>query len=343
MGLHKQSYELEQEVLSVTHDKQRLDDELSVIEQLCAEETSGFTVVQPATESLGSPTSNKRKLLFALSLVTGLVLSRNAIVLLEVAHRRESPLTMWARRLGLPLLVQENSPVTVAEDDFGTRANYDAMRLLALRIQQSVKRPGSTFLFLRAQLPANALTGCYGIWPVVCRSRRQGRVLIVHSGSLGPCGREVVPEPMNERRMSPSYSLAGRNGASRHGEPATVEPDVHGLAAYLTAGSLDLEGLVEPTHLADVDQLQAGDCPLPREAWGTLRMNELLYRLRERYSLILFCGPTVEQPVVDLPPLAARVDGIIFSMPDKNLVSPNAAAVIRDSTQMQAPILGLIA
>jgi uncharacterized protein involved in exopolysaccharide biosynthesis len=339
MDIHKDAHELEQDLVSLSHEKQRLDDELSVIEQLCAEETSGFTVVQPATESLGSPTSNKRKLLFGLSLLLGLMLFA-PIMALEAAHNRESAIKAWARRLGLQLLVHEKSSVAIAEEDFGTPASYDAMRLLALRIQQSVKQPGSAILF--CGLNSNP-TPDWLLWNLArCLSERGERVLLVHSELACACEQDSVPATANDNRLLAGHSSTVRNSAGSDLESTTAVDSGRGLAAYLTAGSLDLERLIDPTQLVDVDQLQLGDCPLPREAWGTQRMNELLYRLRERYSLILFSGPTIEQPI-DLQMLAARVDGIIFSMPDKCLVSPMASAVVRDLTQMHAPILGLIA
>jgi Mrp family chromosome partitioning ATPase len=127
-----------------------------------------------------------------------------------------------------------------------------------------------------------------------------------------------------------------------HGHCATAVAEDISLAAWLAGDSSDVEGLLKPTQLPNVDQLLACDDRLPREAWGTQRVTDLLAELRERYTLVLISGPTVEQ-AVDLQMLAARVDGIVLSAPARSVVGPKANAVVRDLSHLQAPILGLIA
>lgn len=350
--VHHQAAELEREALAVDHERQRIDDELSVVEQMCRTHLSGFTVVQPATESLMNPMSNKTKLFGACTMLCWLLLA-TPLFAFEVLRSREPAAVTCARRLGMPLLAYlGQSEVAAPDDEHRLHWNYDAVRLLALRIQQSLEQPGSAIMFCGLAWAATPR------WLMLnlarCFSERGERILLFDLG--GECskpGSELNPPIVGSGDRlnlhgSNGYSNGashtnGRNGhAATHAGPHAVLAEPEGLAAWLASQSTDLDELISPTAIPDVDQLQVGDCTLPREAWGTARMSDLMKQLRQRYSLILVSGLTTSR-VVDMQLMAARVDGIIFTMPEGAAVEGHTDAVIRDMAQLKAPVLGLIA
>lgn len=354
-----QAAELEHEAMAVDHERQRIDDELSMVEQLCGAHTSGFTVVQPATESLINPTSNKTKLFGACTVLTWLLLAA-PLFAFEVLRSREPAALTTARRLGMPLLARLGQPEAgAAGDEHRLHANYDAVRLLALRIQQSLDQPGSAIMFCGLDwTPAPK-------WLLLnlarCFSERGERILLLDLGRADwpSAGCELNPPVVSgAERLAPGsngHDLAYANGLSRpngrtnghaaahaRSHAAVAEPEAPSLAAWLASQSTDPDELISPTAIPDVDQLQVGDCPLPREAWGTARMSDLMKQLRQRYTLILVSGLTTSR-VVDMQLIAARVDGIIFTMPEGAEVEAHSNAVVRDLAHLNAPVLGLIA
>ncbi len=69
------------------------------------------------------------------------------------------------------------------------------------------------------------------------------------------------------------------------------------------------------------------------------RLTKLIDQFRDRYSMILMCGPSTLHPA-DLQMLAARADGIVFTVNKKSLSSVYGEEVINDLIELGAPIWG---
>jgi len=86
----------------------------------------------------------------------------------------------------------------------------------------------------------------------------------------------------------------------------------HGLSAYLTKESNDLESLVHSTEVPNLDVVCCGSVPTnPSELIGSPRMMDFLEKVKGRYDrVILDCPPVsaVSDPLI----IAAMCDGVVY-------------------------------
>lgn len=318
-SVRRQILELNNRVSAAALHRQRVEELGDSNRQLQNSEFHEVSVVQPARPALVPYVSNYKKLLAGAFVVAGLVLVA-PVAFLEVLALKEPAVNATARLLGLPVLAarpgeRPTSRVWQATDQ---NASEDFARLLSLRVQQCVLKPGYVLLFScmdRCPSPVSLLGNL-----ARCFSERDHRVLLVDVGA----------DQRSHAVLKELLADGGRNYAAHQG-----------LAEFLAFKETSLEQVTVPTMIPEVDCLLPGNLPLPREALGTRRFSELFEQLREQYTLIIVVGPGAHQ-AVDLEMLAARADGIVFHTSRPHNVDAPAARVVRHLINLDAPILGVI-
>jgi uncharacterized protein involved in exopolysaccharide biosynthesis len=344
----KRSLDTEHKLEALTSERQRLHDEMSVVQHLRTEHASGFSVVQPATETLESPTSNKKKIFAGLAMLFMLLLSGPMLVL-ELYRGRHAPIVRWARQLDLPVLARvPRRPGIDQAEDFRTSADYEIVRLLALRVQQSISAPGSIVAFCGlSQMP---MRETLLVDLARCFSERGENVLMLRTDVVDD--RSDVRETFDRfitastrtsayrRLRRPAHEAAAAEPQA--GNVATIERDEPCPATNSSADFNEMIDLVRASALPGVNELRLGVASSVREAWGTQSMTDLLLELRSRYTLILISGPTTARSV-DLQMLASRVDGVVLvNTPGVRNVERASNEVVRELAELHAPLLGLI-
>jgi hypothetical protein len=265
-------------------------------------------------------------------------------LLTDLARHRDD-ISTWADRAGLPVLTVPVNPHRPTQRRL-TAGSIDAdhsheLRLLALRIQQSMPRPtGSIVLFSsledRTTLPLiERLAGCF--------ARRQERVLVVDLESPFMPARQRDFDTVVDTSSAEGKKKKDKRSAKAESALATRRMDeITSVSDFLSglgeseAWSLQCEPLRE-----DVDVLPWGNATLPPEAFASRRLTDLLDQCRKRYSLILVAGPPISH-FADLQMVTARCDGLILQC-GASAQAKRYEHYVRELAELEAPLLGIVA
>jgi hypothetical protein len=209
---------------------------------------------------------------------------------------------------------------------------------LALRIQQSLRRPGAVIVFSllsHAESPLSLICKL-----AICFAEREELVLVVDAGSTLAQSRAVLASLFHGTPhrtpdgapLDPTLVDEGSNASSM----ATF-----GVSDFLCHEELEMGDLVLHTKFPRVDCIHGGVCPPPREGLASRRMTELLEQSRGRYTMILVAGPSTKSQT-DVQLLAARADGMLFTVSPNTPISSRGHEVIQDLIDLEAPVMGLI-
>ncbi|MCA9148047.1 MAG: hypothetical protein KDA92_02045 [Planctomycetales bacterium] len=227
--------------------------------------------------------------------------------------------------------------------------NSEAMRLLALRIQQSVPGAGSLVLFSGLNHEKSAI-------PMIsylaeCLARREERVLIIDA-----CDRpqDSRSRSMNEDSVNSmmangqSYTTnvsttgAAVSDASLPANVGDVDPSgLIGLSDFLNHANVSPDDMICPTSIPGVDIISSGSSSFPSEGLASSSLTTLLGECRQRYTMILVAGPSTNHPS-DLQMMSARADGILFTVPPTGRFTGNGEEVVKDLLGMGAPVIGIV-
>ena len=186
---------------------------------------------------------------------------------------------------------------------------------MALRIQQSLFRPkGRVVLFSGLDHEESPMTLIRLL--AACFAQREETVLMVQTQPWQTADGE---KNLNDESVQPI------------GRP--------GVAEFLAGDYEDAGQLVIGTGVRGIDFLPGGCALAAPEAMASSRLTELIDQFRENYSMIILCGPSTLHPA-DLQMLAARADGIIFTVNRKSVRAVYGDEVIGDLIELGAPILG---
>ncbi len=258
--------------------------------------------------------SNRLKLFVFVFSACGLLFSLPAVVL-ELRRNRPTPAQIVSRRWNLPLLgFNSNRHLNLNGTNTHRQAEDNEVRIMALRIQQStIASEGRVVMFCGLDHDDSPLGLIYEI--ARCLSLREENVLIIETAKF---------------EKEPSF-------ASQQTIDMQVRP---GLADFL-AGSFDTANeLIARTDIRGVSFLPRGTDEATAEVMASSRLTEFIQRARKEYSITLLCGPTTLNPA-DLQMLAARSDGIVFTVNHHSLRDVYGNEVIRDLMQLGAPIIGI--
>jgi len=236
------------------------------------------------------------------------------LVFFEWLKFRPTPVSVISRRWNLPSLGIQTGGRTAARlpaTNLSDEAN--SLRLMALRIQQSLFQPsGKVVLFSSFDHRDSPMSLIRSL--ANCFAMREESVLIIQTL---PCEVE-----------NHTAEGAGTGGSRRKG-----------VAEYLAGECDDLDELVKGTGVVGIDFLPGGCTATASEAMASSRLTTLIDHFRDQYSMILLNGPSTYLPA-DLQMLAARADGIVFTVNNQSLRGVYGGEVLSDLIELGAPILG---
>ena len=292
-----------------------LSQQLDQINQLRECELTEFVVTSPASVNVVDDISSNRKNLFVCSFLGFGLLLTAPLIAMELMRLRPSPITIISRRWNLPVLGSHSLGFSGNTSPNGGVGSQD-LRLMALRIQQSLSRPsGRVVMFSGLDHGESPLALIRSL--SYCLAQREESVLMIQ-----------IP-PTLEAAEGWRF---GNEGSFKAGRP--------GVAEYLASGSEDVTSFVISAGVAGIDFLPGGCSAVASEAMASSRLTSLIEQLRAKYSMIILCGPSTLYPA-DLQMLAARADGIVFTVNQDSVNSVYGNEVIGDLLELGAPILGL--
>lgn len=302
--------ELEQAKLGQVALEQRLDRVIQVIGWNERE----YAVIQSASVDQEKDVKSNWLKLFVFSAFSSGLLMCLPVALLEWLRLRPAPTTVLSRRWNLPILgIQPAARLSKQVIQQPVELDQHSLRMMALRIQQSLYQPnGKVVLFSGLDHEDSPLLMIRDI--AKCLSQREETVLILQTL---PCQVELARN--------------SRGDGKRIGRP--------GVAEFLTGEYDNPIELIIQTGIAGVDFLPGGCTATASEAMASSRLTSLVEGLREKYSTILVCGPSTLHPP-DLQMVAARADGIVFTVNKQSLRGVYGQEVINDLIELGAPILG---
>ncbi len=334
---------LEDEMNSATAYKQQVKMQLQALRQIKASPVKEFSVAAPASWN-GTAKSTFKKIFAGVFIAMCLVLSA-PVFAGEYYFSRESPADETARLFGLPLLSRGTFSSRLGRKKTGELTlsklpgdnGEDSLRLLALRIQQSLRRPGAVIVFSPLEHEESPISLICKL--AVCFAEREELVLVVDAGATLAESRSVLAAlfqgtPHRTPEGAPLDPTLGDDSAGSR--MATF-----GVSDFLCHEELEMGDLILHTKFPRVDCIHGGVCAPPREGLASRRMSELLDQSRGRYSMILVAGPSTKSQT-DVQLLAARADGMLFTVSPNTPISSRGHEVIQDLIDLDAPVMGLI-
>ncbi len=328
--------------------RRSLQEQLDNIRRLEETDLSELTVLTAASWQTTDYSEGRHKV-FVFALAGCLVLLTLPVFALEHFFPSGHPAERAAKSLGIPLVSRGTFVAQQLKHDKVQfhPLNSESLRLLALRIQQSVPGPGSIVVFSGLNHDKSAI-------PMIsylaeCLARREERVLIIdacdraHDTRNGSNHEDLVKSvlspstPPNEdpgTGSSPATDLVARSEP----EPA---PGLVGLADFLVRRDLSADDMICRTSIPGVDMIPSGSAEFPCEGLASSSLTDLLDECRRRYTMILVSGPSTQQPS-DLQMLSARADAILFTMPRNGRANLQAEDTVRDLLDLGAPVIGIV-
>ncbi|WP_146584136.1 hypothetical protein [Posidoniimonas polymericola] len=313
-----------------------IESQLENMRQLVECDTPEFEVFIPASEDTTELGSNKKKL-FVLIFALASVLMATPIVGYEALQQRDAPVTAFANRFSIPVIAERMLKNFQTPSLSREVAVDDDVRMLALRIQQTVGKPNGVIMFtsLGETPPPVALISSLA----ECLANREERVLLIDA-----------VDPVRNNSLLAVTPSAGRGdmlllGESQGQEPEEPTPENSsprfGLSDFLSRECEGVQSLIQPTLCPGVDLISRGNAAFPREAMASSCMTELLNHCRHAYTKVLVVGPGASS-LADVEMLAARSDGVVLTADDDSLKSPRAATAVRELVELQAPLIGIV-
>lgn len=312
-GENERESELTQKELQYS----RLQQQLLEINQLKDCQMSEYIVrISAEVDEKTDIKSNWKKLFALVFLGCGLLLASPSMVI-ELLRLQPSPVDVISRRWNLPVLgVQARKLHVSAGRDARISSSQQELRLMALRIQQSLfLRHGRVVLVSgldHHQSPMDLIRSL-----AICFSQREESVLIIETL---PCQPET-------------------NWVTNSHEKHNLGLGRLGVAEFLAGDDEDARHFVVSTGLPGIAFLPGGSRATTTEAMASKRLTSLIDQCRESYSIILLCGPSTLQPA-DLQMLAARADGIVFTVNRQSMQNVYGEKMIGDFIELGFPILG---
>jgi Mrp family chromosome partitioning ATPase len=355
MAMEEAQAELDQAMMA----RARLLDHLNNIQRGQETDFDEMTVLTPASWQTTVTSDGKLKL-FIVTLGGCLFVLVLPVFALEHFFPSGDPATHASRTLRIPCISRGTFVAgRLTRDPSSLQGvNSEAMRLLALRIQQSVHGSGSVVLFSGLNHEKSSI-------PMIsylaeCLSRREERVLIIDACDRGDeaNGRSdkadkiyspLWPQQADRDAAAPQGAGQPTNGHDQQTHSARLpvnlqdhaEPGVLGLADLLHRRELPSEEMICATSISGVDIIPCGTTRFPREGMASSRLSALFDECRQRYTIILVAGPSTTHPS-DLQMLSARADAILFTVPPSGCRAGHGEEVVRDLLDMGAPVIGIV-
>ncbi|MEZ6118361.1 MAG: hypothetical protein R3C28_17585 [Pirellulaceae bacterium] len=277
------------------------------------------------------------------------------IFLFEAVFPSGDPAERAATSTGLPLVGTGTFVAKRLTNDRFSSMKSESLRLLALRIQQSVQSSGAMVLFSGINHRKSSIPMI--TYLAECLSRREERVLIIDGydpdDSKKPVKVEISSKiALASPKLEPvAVGHGGDDSDLRSSDDETesrelvnsesLDAEGLGLSDFLSRRNLSIDQIINATSIPGVDMISSGTNQLPSEAFASKQLTELLEECRERYTLILMAGPPTSHPS-DLQMLAARAEGVLFTVPKNGQHRGNGEDVVRELVNLGAPIIGVV-
>ncbi len=338
--------------------RSELQDLIAKIQRGEETEFQELVVVTPASWQTTEASQGKSKL-FVISLAGCLLALVMPIFAWEHFFPSADPADLASRSLGIPRISRGTflpSHVTRGPGN-AYPVNSEAIRLLALRIQQSVPGPGAMVLFSGLNHDKSSV-------PMIsylaeCLARREERVLIVDACDR-PQGARGNEPPMPLTPVPPKANGEAKANANGQASTAVADPKASGeagalqvelsssagdgmlgLADYLRRRDLTPDKIICHTSIQGVDLIPNGTGSFPSEGLATSCLTDLFDQCRKLYTLILVAGPSTQHPS-DLQMMSARSDAILFTIPPHGRATGKGDDVVRDLLELGAPVIGIV-
>lgn len=140
-------------------------------------------------------------------------------------------------------------------------------------------------------------------------------------------GRTVLIEAdMRRPRLAPTLGIKGDRG----------------LSTFLANRDVDVGDVVQDTHIPNLDAIVCGLIPPnPAELLNSLRLNQLIARLHERYDMVIIDSPPVNA-VSDALVMASRVDGVLLVAKSKRTTAEALRTAYASLLNVDAPVIGTV-
>lgn len=305
--LSERALELEADLNRKEQRYSELSTQLERINQIRDCQLAEYVVQRPAMFVVNGEDSNRKKV-FAFAFMGSSLLLLIPSAFVEFLRTRPRPINVVSRKWNLPILGtlsqgRRNSDTVTSQ----LPEAQPELRLMALRIQQSLFRPkGRVVLFSGLDHEESPMALIRSL--ARCFSQREESVLIIQA--------------------MPALTDSESTKSNRPG------------VAELLAGLYEnADELVVGTGFPGVGFLPGGSTKGGSEVLASSRLTALIDNFRESYSMILLCGPSTLHPA-DLQMLAARADGIVFTVNKNSLRNVYGDEVIGDLIELGAPVLG---
>ena len=293
----------------------QLSQQLDQINQLKECELTEYVVTSSAAVNAVEDVSSNRRNLFVCSFLAFGVLLTAPCVAMELLRLRPAPVDVISKRWNLPVLGSHSPGSSRNNHSQGNIGSQD-LRLMALRIQQSLSRPaGRVVLFAGLDHEESPLVLIRSL--SYCLAQREETVLII--------------------QIPPTHAATENVGAVAESSFRSRRP---GVAEFLAGSLEDAASLVFTSGVNGIDCLSGGCSAVASEAMASSRLTDLIEQFRAKYSMIILSGPSTLSPA-DLQMLAARADGIVFTVNQTSVNAVYGNEVIGDLLELGAPILGL--
>ncbi|MFT7624905.1 MAG: succinoglycan biosynthesis transport protein ExoP, partial [Myxococcota bacterium] len=318
---------LEKEVTRQTEmfDRLRKRYEETVISQTLAEASNN---VRPLNRAL-VPTAAvwpRRTLTMAFASVVGLMVSLLFILLLNRGDTRIRTKTQLeavipAPCLGvLPRLPAPSGRLDVAAIQRRDLFTHENPMSHQAEMARSVR---TNLLFLSAERQLRSIL-------ITSALPQEGKttVSIQIATTLAATGSKVllIEADMRRPRIAPTLSL-----------PSDV-----GLSQYLADRTRTEASIIVKSQVPGLDVIVCGPIPPnPAELLNSLRLNQLITRLRESYDIIVFDSPPTNA-VSDAVVMASRVDGVLFVANSQKSRREPVRAAYNSLAAVDAPMVGTI-
>ncbi|MFT5433402.1 MAG: succinoglycan biosynthesis transport protein ExoP [Myxococcota bacterium] len=136
----------------------------------------------------------------------------------------------------------------------------------------------------------------------------------------------LIEADMRRPRLAPTLGLKGDRG----------------LSTFLANRDVDVADVVQATHIPNLDAIVCGLIPPnPAELLNSLRLNQLIARLHERYDMVIIDSPPVNA-VSDALVMASRVDGVLLVAKSKRTTSEALRTAYVSLLTVDAPVIGTV-
>jgi polysaccharide biosynthesis transport protein len=285
--LQRQHAALTREVTAREAEKKDLEKQLAMVRQVYEANASDFLVLADAKPPVFSIKSNK-KIIFAVVVVLGFMAAGTLILALELMDTTIKSAAELSQKFALPVVAVIPKFKTPQElyPDADHFPLIEMFRIVSRHIRHDFPQRGARILITSADRWEGKTAVTANL--AACLGRQDERVLMMDAQLRSIEGQRDL-----------RYLIAERD-----------KPLV-GLADYLTFGADSIEEIAWPTVLPGVECIPRMEQEAVPDLLASIRMQELLKELSERFSLVLIDGPPMAD-YVDAELVAQWCDAVIL-------------------------------